>query len=430
MMKYIFVLVSIFAGSSTFAQDGTLKAISAKGSILKVVEMVVKRNTLYTSLDPDFLHTSLVLQLGQINQNMKGSYLFFGESDKRYFKTGEHSPNDESIISSELVIARKPSTTFSFFSGNLEGKVIFKLIYAKPLKNSGKPDKKKTLIPCDFPTVIDQDLWRAGLPVPTITPTSHVVNHVILHHSAGSNTDTDYLNTVRNVYLFHTQVNNYDDMGYNYLVAPNGDIYAGRDGFGSEDDNIKGAHFCNKNNNTMGICLLGNYQTAIPTDTALQSISQLIAWKLKKENINPLDSTLHPENLPSQFLLGTIAGHRNGCATECPGDNYFAKIDSLKNVVASKLTTCNSTALPPFTHLHNAISVYPNPTSNSIIINSVQTIIQYQIINLFGNTLYTNFPNTNNTTFNFQNIAAVPGVYMIRINTISGWRSYKSILTP
>ena len=41
-------------------------------------------------------------------------------------------------------------------------------------------------------TFIPQSEWRAGLPTPSYTRSYHVVKHHIVHHSAGSNTATNY----------------------------------------------------------------------------------------------------------------------------------------------------------------------------------------------------------------------------------------------
>ncbi len=393
---------------------------------MKTLEMMVKKNTLYTSLDPNFTHTGLVVE---INKNMNGldkSYVFFGESDKRFLKVDVHNEENENQQQSELIISNKPSKIFSFFSGELEGKVIFKLIFAKPLKNSQIFNKKKSPINCEIPDFIDQDIWRVGLPSPTILPTSHQVFHIILHHSAGSNSDTDYINTVRNIYLYHTQILAWDDVGYNYLVAPNGQVFAGRDGLGVDDDNIKGAHLCAKNTNTMGICMLGNYQTAIPTDTAVQSIIQLLAWKLQKENLNPKDSSLHPINNPNSNYLGTVAGHKDGCATNCPGNNFYIILDSIKNVVVQKLASCSTTGFAN-NYYSNGIILSPNPTNDLFTISSDNLINRLEVINLLGQIKFVSNPNSTQINFSFNENNLGKGIYFIKVYNEQKSSSFKLI---
>lgn len=184
---------------------------------------------------------------------------------------------------------------------------------------------------CASPPVISQQLWRAGLnpPVPgrSATPT----HHCIVHHSAGNTHDTDFTRVVRGYYVYHTTVNGWDDIGYNYLVAPNGDVYAGRDPekAGIRQDNVLGAHFCGKNTNTMGVCVIGDYTTEEPSAKAMASLTDLLGWKVALDTINPMGNINHP--WPAGSLLPVVAGHRDGCATECPGNRLYARLSGLRN---------------------------------------------------------------------------------------------------
>jgi len=173
------------------------------------------------------------------------------------------------------------------------------------------------------------------LPDPGNQPINHNVNHAIVHHSVGSNNNPDTREVVRNIYLFHTNNNGWDDIGYNFLIGINGDIYEGRDGKGMmNDSDVKGAHFCGKNSNTMGIGVIGTYTDTVPSDSALRSLKSMLSWKLYKEQLNPLEDQLHPQASNNQNSLGIIAGHRDGCATECPGDELYAQLPMIKEDVA------------------------------------------------------------------------------------------------
>lgn len=184
---------------------------------------------------------------------------------------------------------------------------------------------------CDMPTIISQNTWRTGLPDPTPGRNSTPTKHCIVHHSAANSGDTNYTQIVRSIYTYHTQSNGWDDIGYNYLIAGNGAIYAGRDPekVGIEQDNVQGAHFCGKNANTMGVCLIGDLQTNPPTDTQVTSLTKLIQWKVKKTGLAPLRFEAHPGD--TDPLLAVIAGHRDGCNTACPGDKLYAKLGQLRH---------------------------------------------------------------------------------------------------
>ena len=185
---------------------------------------------------------------------------------------------------------------------------------------------------------IPQSEWRAGLPEPNYSRSFTDVDHVVIHHSAGSNSNNNYTQVVRDIYLYHTEVNGWSDIGYNYLIAQNGTIFDGRDPADGEQDNVMGAHFCGANSATMGVCLLGNYQTAEPTSSSLLSLQQVITYKLAKENLVPYDQNTH--------ALGSfeaIIGHRDGCSTSCPGENVYTLIDQIKSEVQFRLNNnCNN----------------------------------------------------------------------------------------
>ncbi len=401
-MKNILSLILIFCFTSTFAQEGPISTIKENGKHFKSIEFNVKKNTFYTQIIPQFLGTSLTVEVKN-DQSFEGAYILLGGTEKFILnKDDENTSNLQEIAergynqSSSLLISKSSFQFFSFYSGKLEGTIRINLLYAKPLKKSYLQDnKKKSSNDCSQqPQSIDQSVWRVGLPDPAPNPSYSQVKHIILHHAAGSNTDTNYVNTVRNYYLFHTQTNGWDDIGYNYLVAPNGDIFDGRQGDSLGDDNVIGAHMCARNTNTMGICLLGNYQNTgyLPTDTAFASINKLIVWKLWKEQLlNPYDSSLHPVANPVMYL-GVIAGHRQGCNpgyTSCPGQDYFDLIESrVRAVVAINLANC--TPLGVNTISNKDILIYPNPShGNPINIIAPKKIQQITIYNSMGQLMFT-----------------------------------------
>jgi hypothetical protein len=67
------------------------------------------------------------------------------------------------------------------------------------------------------------------------------VTHVIVHQTETPNNTApyqDYAGWVRSIWTFHANVLGWGDVGYNYLVDPNGIIYEGRAG----GDNVVGIH--------------------------------------------------------------------------------------------------------------------------------------------------------------------------------------------
>lgn len=201
------------------------------------------------------------------------------------------------------------------------------------------------------PTVISRTGW--GCPVgqtsPDWTPEYTTVTHLIVHHTATSNTSADWAATVRSIWNYHTNTLDWGDIGYNYLIDPNGVIYEGRAG----GDNVIGAHFSCMNSNTMGVALLGNFVDVPPTAASRTALEAILAWKADQRGINPTGSALHT---PSQLILPTISGHRDGNAstqgcpsgTVCPGNFLHALLPTIRANVQARIGT---TTLPPNVNL-------------------------------------------------------------------------------
>ena len=239
---------------------------------------------------------------------------------------------------STLMSVEGPLTRFSIsapgWSQDLPVKVF--LIHSGEAKVQ-QPRKAENAAACDFPPAIPQSEWRAGLTPPDPGRSFSDVNNLIVHHSAGSNTATNYTQVVRDIYVFHTQGRGWSDIGYNYVIAQNGDLYLARDPEGGDQDRVIGAHFCGANTGTMGVCLLGDYTNVVPPDTMLGTLELVLAWKAYKDEMDPLATASHRLNAN----LGVIAGHRDGCATECPGGQTYARLDEMRQRVADRMAVCD-----------------------------------------------------------------------------------------
>lgn len=204
----------------------------------------------------------------------------------------------------------------------------------------------------DPPPMISQSIWREGLTAPNYTRSFHEVKHLIIHHSAGSNSATNYTQVVRDIYLYHTEVNGWSDIGYNYLIAQDGTLFSGRDPGEGDQSLVKGAHFCGANTNTLGICLLGNYENAVPTSDMISKLESLLVYESIKNELNPIEEQMH-----STGILSTIAGHRDGCATLCPGENTYVQLDEIRNEVLLLKISCSGDQLLDFTVNHEILGI-------------------------------------------------------------------------
>lgn len=209
--------------------------------------------------------------------------------------------------------------------------------------HSGTPpdlsDQSRNETHCTEIDAVPQSEWRAGLPDPSPSPAFHTVTHHIVHHTAGSNSNSNYVQVVRDIYLFHTEVNGWDDIGYNFVIAQDGTLFEGRDpGENRSEFEVRGAHFCAKNTGTFGVALLGNYQTAQLSDESREALVNLLGFSLAELAIHPLSRAVH-----RGVDLDAISGHRDGCSTLCPGSNVYELLPEIRQEVLESLQHCSET---------------------------------------------------------------------------------------
>jgi N-acetylmuramoyl-L-alanine amidase/Secretion system C-terminal sorting domain len=324
-------------------------------------------------------------------------------------KSDDHEPSK-----SQLIVFSEPISSLKVRSESFMGELVMNKIYVKPLI---LPDivrkSSRTYADCEKPNVIPASVWRSGLAPPKELPVKTAVKHIIVHHAAGSNTNTNYTDVIRNIYTFHTGTNGWNDMGYNFLIAQDGTIYEGRDGQNIMDgDNVLGAHFCGQNTGTMGICLLGDYMTAQPTDKSLESLSKLIAWKMKKETLQPLEKGLHST---SGKILNNISAHRDGtCSTDCPGDNLYVKLEQIRQ---KALQSCDFAKPLAFEDdLDLLPKIYPNPANSRVWVSVPNTKTELYLFDGMGREVSIDRQKErDNRSYSFSTEKFSKGIYFLKI---------------
>lgn len=365
-------------------------------------------------LRPDLPFTGLSLRIPN-KAIFEGAYVVY-QQDTFYLSADEHDPPNKSYQTANLMVFDAPVSQLLFYSGTLSGEISISFFNASLNKTSNGPsfrDKqgRRVSAACEEPDFIPQDEWRFGLPEPGYTRRATEVEHVIVHHSATFNTLTNYLNVVRNIYLFHTQDREWSDIGYNYLIAQDGTIFEGRSS-GSQsldNDNVQGAHFCGKNGGTMGICLLGTYTTTVPTDTALVSLERLAAWKVAKENLDPIGEQSHSANV----RLPTIAGHRDGCATECPGDKLYARLGVIRSAVAARVAVACETVA----EAADSLLIFPVPAGGELSVRLPDSVVinGVRMYNLAGKQWEYSVQSGDNQEFTIDTSPLASGLYVLHL---------------
>jgi len=140
------------------------------------------------------------------------------------------------------------------------------------------------------PAIVSRTGWGCpeGQSSPRWSPAYSTVTHIIIHHTDSTNSAVDWATEVYNVWNYHANIRDggWGDIGYHYLIDPNGVIYEGRAG----GDDVIAGHVLDHNRGTMGVAFLGTFSSTEPTSSALRSAAALIAWKCAQKNIDPLGS--------------------------------------------------------------------------------------------------------------------------------------------
>lgn len=113
-----------------------------------------------------------------------------------------------------------------------------------------------------------------------------------VHHTSGPQSQS-----VKSIQDFHMNGRGWSDIGYNYLIDFDGQVFEGR------GLNVHGAHSPGKNHEP-AVSLIGDYSSIHPSDFQRGKV-----WEL------------------AEFLkAGRLRGHRENTATTCPGNAAFKDI--------------------------------------------------------------------------------------------------------
>lgn len=202
------------------------------------------------------------------------------------------------------------------------------------------------------PHIITREEWGADESIRHWDPEYKKPKKFVVHHTASSGDLSDGPAVVRGIYYYHTQVLGWGDIGYNYVIDQQGNVYQGRYG----GNGVIGAHVYNSatqtnyNVGSIGISLMGCFEdtqgacsTVSEFNPQMQNaLAELIGRKSKKLRIDPAGS--------GWFInteIKNIVGHRDLDYTYCPG-----------NLVKKRLPSIRHKALSYYRHAKSAASVH------------------------------------------------------------------------
>jgi N-acetyl-anhydromuramyl-L-alanine amidase AmpD len=163
-----------------------------------------------------------------------------------------------------------------------------------------------------MPSVVRRADWGAR---PARQP--GVVHHpraIVVHHTSEP-TAAHWTGkaSMRSIQSYHIDTRQWADIGYHFVIAPDGTVYEGR------PVHVVGAH-APPNTGRLGVCLVGNFEHAELVTPAQYAALLLLVRGLVAQY------TIVPAN---------ITGHRDSSETDCPGSSLYAMLPDLRKAATT-----------------------------------------------------------------------------------------------
>lgn len=172
------------------------------------------------------------------------------------------------------------------------------------------------------PPVLSRAQWGANPPKESYD--LHEPEAIVVHHSWWPTTG-DYsrrggAETIAAIQTFHQRDRGWNDVGYHYLIGPEGLIFQGRPA------DVVGAHAV-PNTGKVGICMVGNFDPLPEGDPlskeSQDSLRELVVYLADRYDISSNE----------------LYGHRNFSSKTCPGDQVYHGLKDLRRAIWEELGT-------------------------------------------------------------------------------------------
>lgn len=168
-------------------------------------------------------------------------------------------------------------------------------------------------------------------------------NSVTIHHTADGKLyrlPSDSLPWLQKIYEQHTVWKDRWDIGYNFLIDPQGRLYEWKSGW----EWIAWWHANVRNSLTsLWIALLWNFENVKPTSKALHTLKHLTTLMTHQYSIDPnRDSVLFDRSQEEPYIEAhihdaSVLGHKDIKSTACPGEYLYSEIPEVTQEVAKRL---------------------------------------------------------------------------------------------
>lgn len=161
------------------------------------------------------------------------------------------------------------------------------------------------------PGVIPRSAWTSAPIITSRCSSMGGINKITIHHAAidSSNLQSSddvkrRLASIRNEHV-NRKPEPFADIGYHFVIDPQGRVWEGR------PLKFQGAHVADRNENNMGIMLLGDFTKQQPTTAQINSMDAFVAKQMQRYGI----------------AVGKVYTHRELGKSACPGANLQRYMD-------------------------------------------------------------------------------------------------------
>lgn len=207
-----------------------------------------------------------------------------------------------------------------------KGQTVVKKLHVQGRQVGGDLLEKMLIKPAPFkaakawpkPAIVSRAEWGARPPKNTYT--QHQVLRLVLHHT-WKPTQQQYNGaaTIKGIQNYHMDgaETGWSDIGYHFLIGPDGVIYQGR------PETVVGAHV-QPNTNAVGICVIGDYDPGQDSNNEKieRSLIDLLSWLSSKYGVDP----------KAQYY-----GHRDFSSKSCPGDGIYLRLPYYRSKVLENI---------------------------------------------------------------------------------------------
>lgn len=163
---------------------------------------------------------------------------------------------------------------------------------------------------------------------------TNYVDSIVVHH-----THSEYENSLewmKDIHRYHSLNRQWWDIGYNYVIWYDGEIYEGREGW----DYVVAAHSKYNNFGTVWIAVMGNYDSEWINDNQHQSLESLIQYLIVRYWIDLNEKRYYHMNCSwskcdtfylETYLDNTLIWHRDATHTTCPWEKLYEQIQDIRN---------------------------------------------------------------------------------------------------